>query len=285
MKFVGIYFTGTGNTKRVADTVKSELVSLNHKIDLIDVIKEKVDDISIYDCLFIFYPIYGFNAPKPIIQFVKGIKKQNQCLPCAIMKQSGEHLFWNNASSLYLIRLLKRRNIKVTNEYHYLMPYSFIFRHSDYMAYRMDTVMKGLVPLDLKDSLSGKEVHTKRFFLDRLFAWMFRIQWWGGRFNGRFYKVDKTRCVQCMKCVNDCPSNNIVFENGKFKFKNKCLMCQRCVMYCPTQSIKCGMFNSWRVDVPYSFKETDYQEEIKPKYCKKSYQKYFQIAEERINKH
>ena len=113
MRFIGVYFSGTGNTKRVADTVKSELVSLNHKIDLIDVIKEKVDDISIYDCLFIFYPIYGFNAPKPIIQFVKGIKKQNQCLSCVIMKQSGEHLFPNNASSLYLTSLLKRRNIIV----------------------------------------------------------------------------------------------------------------------------------------------------------------------------
>jgi NAD-dependent dihydropyrimidine dehydrogenase PreA subunit len=284
MKFIGIYFTGTGNTKRVADTVKSNLVILKHDIDLIDVITVDTIDLSLYDGLFVFYPIYGFNAPKPIIDFVKRIKKLDKQLPCVIMKQSGEHLFWNNASSLYLIKLLKRRNIKVTNEYHYLMPYSFIFRHSDYMAYKMDTVMKGLVPLDLEDFLSGKEVRIKRFFLDRFFAWVLRIQWWGGRINGKHYKIDKNKCVNCMTCVNNCPSKNIAYNDGEFKFQNKCLMCQRCIMYCPAHAIKGALFDSWRVDVPYSFKEAEYQEEVRPKYCKKSYDKYFTTSLERTNK-
>ena len=283
MKYLSIYFTGTGNTKRVADVAKSNLVSLNHEIELVDVMNLNSFDISTYDGVFIFYPIYGFNAPKPIIDLVKNIKKLDKQLPCVIMKQSGEHLFWNNASSLYLIRLLKHRNIKVTNEYHYLMPYSFIFRHSDYMAYKMDTVMKELVPLDLKDVLSGKEVHIKRFFLDRLFAWILRIQWWGGRVNGKHYKVEQDKCVKCMTCVNNCPSKNITFKDGKFIFENKCLMCQRCIMYCPTHAIKGGLFNSWRVDKPYSFKPVEYQEEIKPNYCKRTYEKYFSDAKKRIN--
>ena len=283
MKFLGIYFTGTGNTKRVADVVKTNLVSLNHEIDLIDVMQEDTKDLSLYDGLFVFYPIFGFNAPKPIIDYIKKFKKLDKTLPCIIMKQSGEHLFWNNASSLLLVKLLKRKNIKVTNEYHYLMPYSFIFRHSDYMANKMDVTMKGLVPLDLQDVLKGKEVHIKRFFLDRFFAWILRIQWWGGRMNGRLYKVQKEKCVKCMACVNECPTKNIILDNDKFKFQNKCLMCQRCIMYCPTHAIKGGLFNSWRVDKPYTFKESDYQKEIHPYYCKRSYEKYFSTAEKRIN--
>ena len=284
MRFLAIYFTGTGNSKRVIDEINYSLASFSSTMDIVDVTKDEVKDINNYDGLIISYPIYGFNAPKPIIAYVKKMVKANEQKPCLIMKQSGEHLFWNNASSLYLTSLLKKRNIKVTNEYHYLMPYSFIFRHSDYMAYRMDNVMKGLIPLDLTDFFNNKEVHMKRFFLDRFFAWVLRIQWWGGRFNGRFYKVEKDKCIKCMKCVKECPAHNIIMEDGKFKFKGQCLMCQRCIMYCPRHAIKVGMFNSWRVDQPYTFKEAPYQKEKKPNYCKKNYIKYFKVSEERIEK-
>ena len=212
MKYLGIYFSGIGNTKIVCDTAKKELEKRGHSLEVVDVLKDEVKRPEDYDGLFIFYPIYGFNCPKPIIRYVKKIQKCSKEVKCFIMKQSGEHLFWNNASSLYLTSLLKRRNIKVVFENHYLMPYSFIFRHTDYMAYKMDTVMKGLVPLDLKDFLSGKEVHIKRFFLDRFFAWVLRIQWWGGRINGKHYKIDKNKCVNCMTCVNNCPSKNIAYK-------------------------------------------------------------------------
>ena len=293
MKYLGIYFTGTGNTKILAHKTKEELVKRGHSIDLVDVTIQKQNiDFQYYDGLFIFYPIYGFNCPKPIVKFVK--EKLNTFWsskptyaapkPCCILKQSGEHLFWNNASSLHLISLLKRKRIKVTFETHYLMPYSFIFRHTDYMAYRMRKTMEGLLPLDLDLFLAGKEHHMKRFLFDRPFASILRIQWWGGRFNGLFYKVEKDKCIKCMKCVKDCPAHNITFDelDQKFHFGYQCLMCQRCIMYCPKHAIKVGLFNSWRVDKPYSFKEAAFEKEKHPNYCKKNYKRYFEESENRI---
>lgn len=286
MKYLGLYFTGTGNTKIVAETAKYQLEKRGHSLECVDVISGEVKNVEDYDGLFIFYPIYGFNCPKPMVHYVKKLQKCSKEIKCCIMKQSGEHLFWNNASSLYLISLLKRRNIKVTNEYHYLMPYSFIFRHTDYMAFRMRKTMEGLLPLDLDIFLKReKEEHMKRFFLDRFFAFVLRIQWWGGRLNGLFYKVKKDQCIKCMKCIKDCPAKNISYneKKGKFHFGYQCLMCQRCIMYCPKQAIKVGMFNSWRVDVPYSFKEqTEFEKEKHPKYCAKNYKRYFEESEKRI---
>ena len=282
MKYLGLYFTGTGNTKRVCLKAKEELEKRGHTLETVDVISGDTFNLKEYDGLFIFYPIYAFNAPKPIIKYVQKIQKLEKQIPCVIMKQSGEHLFWNNASSLYLTSLLKRRNIIVHNEYHYLMPYSFIFRHTDYTAYRMYKDMEGLMPLDLDLFLNHQDVHMKRFFFDRPFAFILRIQWWGGRFNGLFYKVQKDKCVKCMKCVKECPAHNISIKDEKFKFGYQCLMCQRCIMYCPKQAIKVGMFNSWRVDIPYNFKEAEYQKEKHEWYCKKNYKRYFESAEKRI---
>ena len=283
MKAALIYFSGTGNTKRILGYAKD---NIPFECDVFDVIADEIVDMEKYDYLMVFYPIYGFNAPKPIIDYVKKIKRTSSKKICLVMKNSGEHLFWNNGSSLLLRKILKRKNIILESEYHYLMPYSFIFRHTDYMAYKMKTTMEGLLPLDLDDFLNGKEVHIKRFFFDRPFAFILRIQWWGGRFNGLFYKVKKDQCVKCMKCVNDCPAHNIRYneEKGKFKFGYQCLMCQRCIMYCPKQAIKVGMFNSWRVDVPYTFKEQlTFEKERHPNYCKKNYQRYFAESEKRIN--
>lgn len=285
MKSLFIYFSGTGNTKRVLDVAKNCFISRDYEVSEIDVTKDNPLSLDDFDCLVVFYPIYAFNAPKPIIKFVKKIKKSNKKIPCIIMKQSGEHLFWNNASSIYLTRLLKRRNIIVLNEVHYLMPYSFVFRHSDYMAYKMNNIMEKLVPIDLERFFNNEGIRPKRFFLDSLFAFIFRIQWLGGRLNGHLYKVDYNKCIKCMKCVNNCPSKNIIYKDDKFKFKGNCLMCQRCVMYCPNKAIKCGAFNAWRVDMPYTFREAEFQEEKKPNFCRKSYIEYFAKAEETINNH
>ena len=283
MRAALIYFTGTGNSKRVLDYAKA---NIPFECDIFNVLTDEVLDINKYDYLMVFYPIYGFNAPKPIISYCKKIKKADKEVKCLIMKNSGEHLFWNNGSSLYLASLLKRRNIRVKSEYHYLMPYSFIFRHTDYMAYRMDRVCEGLIKLDVKDFLEDKYVPIRRFFLDRPFAFILRIQWWGGRFNGRFYKIDNEKCIKCMKCVNNCPAHNISLVDDKFKFGKHCLMCQRCSMYCPKDAFKSlGFFSSWKVHPFYTFKEeTEFQKEKKPKYCKKNYERYFRESEERLSK-
>ena len=281
MKAALLYFTGTGNTYR---TVKYVQECISFDMDIFDVIKDDVVNLSTYDYLIICYPIYGFNCPKPVIDYVKKMKRVEHNVPCLVMKNSGEHLFWNNGSSLYLRRLLRKRNVSLKSEYHYLMPYSFVFRHSDFMAYRMDRSTYELIPLDVNDFLKEKYHPIRRFFGNRLFSYIFRIQWWGGRINGKHYKIDTTKCLKCMKCVKGCPVNNIEYKDDKFIFGKKCLMCQRCVLNCPVDAfISLGAFTSWKVNGPYSFKEQkEYQPEIKPKFCKKNYERYFLESEKRI---
>ena len=67
--FLIIHFTGTYNTLRVVNNIKANLK--DHEVDVIDVTKRKIDDVSNYDHLSICYPIYAFNAPKPIIDLAR----------------------------------------------------------------------------------------------------------------------------------------------------------------------------------------------------------------------
>ena len=284
-KVLIIYFSGMGNTKLLANMAKDEFNAKGYDTKVVDVCSDEVVEINDYNYLVVAYPIYAFNAPGPIISFIKKFNKINNDIKCLILKDSGEYLFWNNASSLQLTSILKKKGIKIFSEYHYLLPYSFVFRHTDYMAYKMLYTLKYLLPLDIDDFLGGKYHKLDRFFLDRPFSFVFRIQRFGGRLNGRFYKVDQDKCIKCNKCINNCPANNIKIKDDKYIFGGKCLMCQRCVVNCPHTAIKAGFFKRWMVGGAYSFKETtEFEVEKKPKYCAKSYKKYFEESVKRGNK-
>lgn len=282
MKTLLCYFSGTGNTQKVVEKFAS--CYGEGEIDIFKI--EKIDEelnLDEYDSFGIAYPIHAFNAPSIVVDFVKKIKKQKDKKKLFIIKTSGEPLALNNISSYKIKSLLKKRNFVLTNEYHIIMPYNMIFRHTDEMAYRMWQTAEKLIPIYHKEIVEGKPAKLKYIFMGHFIAWLFRIEFWGGRFNGKKYKVNE-KCIHCGKCARMCPVGNIkIDENGKFHFGNKCIMCMRCSMLCPTNAIKIGWFEKWKVWGAYHFEKPSQQEENKHKrYCKNSYNKYFARAEKLI---
>ena len=282
MKALFCYFSATGNTKKCVDLYVSGLKEYNiesyiHNIDDGNL----TVDINLYDLVFFAYPIHGFNAPENVLKFAKTLNKCDR-KKLIILKTSGEHLRINNISSYSLIKILKKRNYYLTNEYHYLMPYNIIFRHTDLMAYNMYETLKGLVPLDIKDILDNKEVKLKYMPFGHIIQKIMLIEHPGAKINGWFMHTNKD-CISCGLCENICPVDNIFIKDGKVKFKKHCIMCTRCSFNCPKNAIVFGLFNAWKVNGKYSFKKPLIEEENKHKrYCKKSYERYFNEARIRI---
>ena len=283
MKILICYFSGTGNTKRVVDKYVEAFKNKGCEVDTFRVENQNFNyNLNDYDKIGLAYPIHAFNAPAIIFSFIKKFPKLESEKPLFIIKTSGEPLKLNNISSIKPMSILKKKNFKLTNEYHYCMPYNIIFRHTDSMAYKMWETAKQLIPIDAQEILDGKEVKLKKFPFGRPLAFVFRIEHWGGRFNGKRYKV-KDNCAHCNACVNICPTHNIAVENGEFHFGKNCIMCMRCAFLCKENAIKIGLFEKWKVNGPYTFQKPEKEEEDNhKKYCKKSYQKYFKRAEEKI---
>ena len=158
MKTAVIYcFSGTGNTLRVANSFKDAMEKKGPSVTVAVIKKgEEVPSEKDFDFVGIAYPVHGFNAPLPIYELVKKFPEENQ-KAYFTLKTSGEALRLNDSSTYGVDKILKKKGYRLTNEFHYLMPYNIIFRHSDRMAYEMDKTMKERVLIDADLVLSGVE--------------------------------------------------------------------------------------------------------------------------------
>lgn len=283
MKILICYFSGTGNTKKVVDCFTETFTKeYNDEVTVVKMEDGLSLDINDFDLIGIGYPVHAFNAPSIVLDFCKSLPVANREIRAFIVNTSGEPIKLNNISSLRATKLLKQRNLRVTNEYHYCMPYNMIFRHSDTMAYRMWHTAQLLIPLDVKEIKSNREHYLEPVFMGDFVAWVMRCEHWGGRLNGTRYKVDD-KCVHCNKCVKICPTHNITIENGEIKFGNKCLMCMRCAHLCGRDAIKTGWFNSWKVNGAYSFEKPSKEEQQRyNKMLTSAYERYFEECDMRI---
>lgn len=285
MKIVIYYFSGTGNTKKVVEKVRQEFLYRQVEIEIRNIeVSPKIEDISSFDKIGIAYPVHAFNAPSIVLDFARSLPKLEQKREVFILKTSGEPLSINAISSLRLLKILRKKNYLFQSEYHYVMPYNILFRHSHNMVRHMWNVVNRRVPQEVEEILSGKKVELKRIFLGAWIAHLFRIEHWGGRFNGKHYRVTNA-CTKCLACARNCPTQNIQIKEGKLTFDHHCLMCMRCCFSCPNQAIKIGFFERWKVTGPYSYENSKIKEKKRNKrWCRSAYRKYFQRYGEEIQK-
>ena len=257
MKILLIYYTGTYNTRYLSNQIKDRFMSNNNEVDLIEITSTTLPvDTTSYDLIGFSYPIYGFNSPLPFNKYVRKLKfKQNQ--KYFIYKNSGEVLAMNNASSRILIRLMKRQKCKLIGEYHYVMPYNIHFPFDKIFIKELLNYNNKLMDIMFYNFKNDIIFKIKSNLIYNIGAFFVGIQKIGGNVNSYLYKVDTNKCINCNKCVNTCPHNNIYIKNNKIKFHHHCDMCMRCSFFCPTDAINIGFLKGWKVTDYYNLKEIE----------------------------
>lgn len=277
-------FSGTGNTKKICELYEREFENAGVDTNLVFLSSEleALPDPNAYDHVGFAYPIHAFNAPKIMLDVARKLPKaQNK--KYFVLKSSGEPLKINNISSLKMRGILKRKGYVQFAEYHYVMPYNMIFRHTDDMATKMWNTACALAPIEARDTLAGQCHMLKKVPFGRLLAMIMRIEHPAMRVNGRMFKVNKSKCINCGLCARNCPVSNIVIKDGKFSFNGNCLMCARCSFNCPTDAFNIALLNGWRINGKYNLAyDGEPQKNSHEWYCKKAYIRYFENARKKI---
>ncbi len=234
-----LYFTGTGNSRyvaeQIAEALNDSIVSIN------DIIKknEVVELNSVDKPYVIVTPIYGWRIPAFIEKFLientlKGTMRFYVICTCG--DSSG------NAYS-HLDKLCIANNIKLKGFAEVIMPENYLLMFD---IYSLDDVKQKIVAQNnYINKIALKIKNDEQFVLTRKNKVSIKDKFLSGavhsvfdRFivNSKGFHTDN-KCVLCGKCENVCPFNNIKVK-GKVVWGQDCTHCCSCIAQCPTQAIQ-----------------------------------------------
>lgn len=253
MKVLFTVFSASGNTARVCRLFSERLKERGAECETVRIREDmKTPDYAAAGVLVIGYPVHGFNAPQNVVDFAKGLPEcENKVY--YIIKTSGEPLHVNDASSRILDRALKKKGYVKKGEFHYVMPYNMIFRHSDDMAALMWQAAGNTAPSDADIIFEGREHPLKPNAFACLTRFVVAVEHAAMPYLGRLFKVKKDKCVSCGRCEKLCPMGNIEMKDGLPVFGKNCIGCTACSFNCPEDAISIGVLNAWRVNGAYKF--------------------------------
>lgn len=235
---IGVYFSGTGNTKHCVEKFMREYDPAGETISI--EAENAVQEICRHSEIIIGYPVQFSNIPKILQDFIADnsyIWKGKKVFIIATMG-----LFSGDGAGI-LARLLTKHGAIIIGGLHLKMPDSI----GDEKALKRTLVQNQELVRKAEQKIEASAQKLKDGHPSQ--DGMGCLNHLAGLFGQRLYfcsktkaysdklKIDKNRCIRCGKCVSLCPMKNISLENGNTVSDGKCTMCYRCINFCPTQAI------------------------------------------------
>ena len=281
--YIGLfYFSGTGNTRLIANLIQKQLKSKSIAVDVLSIEELTNKDLQInfdkYDMVGIGYPIYGFGEPRIIEKFVLMLPNV-MCKKVFIFKTAADFISINNNASRYLIKKLHSKGYDVFYDRVICMGSNFLASYDDELVKQLYLSALYKVENFCEDVLSGrKRMYKSTWFLilvTRTVHW-FEDKWFARMFGRSLKTSDK--CNNCGKCVRNCPARNIYSKNNKIRFKWNCFLCMRCIYSCPEKAITSRGFKAFILKDGYDINRIIKNQHIKGEYITndtKGFMKHF----------
>ena len=236
------YFSGTGNTKFIAEKLCKKLSGV-YATELFDITAKSDFTLNLKqaDVILLAFPIYGSAPPIPMREFVHRYK-QNFSGKSVIIAET--QYFYSGDGAASIGRTIEKSGGKVIAAEHFNMPNNlsdckiFPIRNGvdckktlSRAEKRMDAFVKRI--LRGKVTKRGFSVfsHAVGYYTQRIF-------WRKGEPDKRKQlKINELQCIGCGVCARNCPVDNLKMENGKAAANIQCVMCYRCVNLCPRRAI------------------------------------------------
>lgn len=235
---IGVYFSGTGNTKFC---VGRFLAEYDHSENIFS-IEEKgtLDIIQNNHEIVIGYPVQYSNIPKVLRDYVisnQYIWKGKKIFIIATMG-----LFCGDGAGI-LARLLSGCDAVIVGGLHLKMPDSIgdvrvlkrNFEKNRKLVKRAEEKIHKAV-CSIKSGKTPQEGLGMGCRLAGLFGQRLYFGWKTKRYTDKL-KINPQKCIGCGLCKDLCPMGNISIKNGFAVSGDQCTMCYRCISRCPKQAI------------------------------------------------
>lgn len=234
---IGIYLSGTGNTKHCVEKLVKLLDASALSIPLEN--PEITQMLDKHETIILGYPTQFSNAPFMVRDFIK----RNASL------WNGKKVFCVNTMGLFsgdgtgcAARILKKYGTTILGGLQLKMPDSVC--DSKLLKKSIEENRQIVVAVDKRIEQIARQIRQGKYPQEGL-SFIAHIK---GLFGQRLWFYNKTAnysdklkignsCVGCGLCSENCPMENIKIISKKAVAGNKCTMCYRCISLCPKQAI------------------------------------------------
>lgn len=233
-----LYFTGTGNSRyvaeRIASIINDDCINLFERLKANDLSEIKSDRDFV-----IVSPTYGWQIPHILRDWLKQSNLSGSKNIYFVMTCGGEI---GNASK-YLSRLCKEINMNYMGCAEIVMPENYIALFDAPEKAEALRIIENSEP-DIEKSaqiiLSGKTIPEKSIgAVDRIKSSIINTVYYPLLIHSKKFTVSDD-CISCGKCVKACVMNNIKLIDGKPVWTDNCTHCMACICSCPKSVIEYG---------------------------------------------
>jgi ferredoxin len=239
MSTVIYYFTGTGNSLKIAKDIAEKLGDATLIPVAQAVTRASIDPGA--DAVGIVFPVYMWGMPLIMSDFVKKLAVKNNAYIFGVTNYGG-----NKAGALIqLDRELKAKGLKLSSSFGIKMPGNYT---PMYGAIAMDKQQKFFTREQEITSEIAETVKTRKpnkiasdnFLVNAILSSVIYPN--GSKqipgSDKKFFADEK--CNSCGICAQVCPVANIKMVEGKPQWLHHCQQCLACLQWCPQVAIQFG---------------------------------------------
>ena len=237
MNMIGIYFSGTGNTKHCSEYLL-RLLDENAPSYSIEN-GNAIDAIRSSDEIIFAYPVYYSYLPKIVYDFIVNNSAAWKDKNIFVVATMG--LFSGDGAGC-AARLFKKYGAKILGGLHIKMPDCIgdvkllkkSFEENKELVKRADAKIESLATKIKCEKYPQDGLNL----IDRIVGCIGQRLWFRRKTKNYSDKLKiSNNCIGCGQCANLCPMGNIILKNNKAFADNRCTMCYRCIGLCPKQAI------------------------------------------------
>lgn len=236
---IGIYFSGTGNTKYCIEKFMENYDS-SGAIYPLEKTSRAIEEIEKHQEIIFAYPIYYSNLPKIVKDFIEQNASSWQNKKIFIIATMG--LFSGDGTGV-AARLFQRHGANILGGVHIKMPDCIC----DVKALKRSIGENKKIVIKANHKLKKAAEQLKmgaptREGLGSLYhlAGLFGQRLWFYNKTQKYsdkLRIDTDVCIRCKQCIQTCPMHALSLYEGRVRCNGKCTMCYRCINQCPQKAI------------------------------------------------
>lgn len=236
MKTTIYYFTGTGNSLKIAKDLSQRL----DECELIPIAKNvhQKDIISRSEKVGIVCPLYFGGLPEIVVDFLEKITFEKTKYIFSVVSRGTARI---RGALSQINKLLKEKKKDLNAGFYTYMPGNYIINYDIIPNERQQFLFQ---KTNRKINRIAQIIKNNKYKIEKE-MYLRGALVLNNRFRQKVNNCDdkfmvNENCNSCGICKKICPINNIIIINGNPHWQHRCQLCLACIHFCPQEAIQYG---------------------------------------------